>query len=72
MSPMHTAIADCLPIVRGEFREMPGLRLTKPQVQRLCSVDARTCEALLRVLVRRHVLRRTQNGAYARVDAPSA
>jgi len=69
MSDIQTAVVDWLPIVRGEFLEMPGLRLTKPQVQRLWGVDTVTCDALLDELVNRNFLKRTPKGVYARVDA---
>ena len=46
--------------VRGEFVEMPGLRLNLPQAQRLWGLDAVRCEAVLEALVERGVLARTQ------------
>lgn len=69
MNALQTAIAGWLQIVRGEFQEMPGLQLTKSQAQRLWGVDASTCEALLDELVGSRFLKRTHNGAYARIDA---
>ena len=53
-----------LEIVRGEFLEMPGLRLTKKQAQRLWAIDADTCEALLGTLEASHFLRHTRDGEY--------
>jgi hypothetical protein len=53
-------------IVRGEFQEMPGLTLTKPQVQRLWGLDEVTCDELLDVLVATRFLRRTPRGQYTR------
>jgi hypothetical protein len=35
--------------LRGEFLEMPGLRLTVSQAQRLCGVDPAICKAILEV-----------------------
>ena len=55
--------------VHKEFQEMPGLHLTKRQVQRFWGVDASTCDALLAELVSLRFLKRTHTGAYARVDA---
>lgn len=70
MSAMQTtAIAHWLPIVRGEFLEVPGLHLTKPQVRRLWGLDPSTCDALLDTLVNRGFLKQTHNGSFARVDA---
>ena len=37
--------------VRGEFAEMPGLRLTLAQAQRLWALDSVLCEAVLNALV---------------------
>lgn len=50
--------------VRGEYCEMPGLRLTVAQACRLWQLDASTCQALLEQLVREAFLYRTPNGAY--------
>jgi hypothetical protein len=50
--------------VRGEYREMPDLRLTCSQACRLWRVDITTCETVLEELVRRGVLYRTGSGAY--------
>jgi hypothetical protein len=37
--------------VRGEYREMPGLRLTVPQAARLFNIEPTQCERLLDALV---------------------
>jgi hypothetical protein len=42
--------------VWGEFREMPGLRLTLPQASRLFRLDRERCERVLGALVDRAVL----------------
>lgn len=54
--------------VRGEFLEMPGLRLTMPQAARLWGLDGPACEAVVDTLVRSEFLQRTASGAVARVD----
>ena len=53
-----------LAIVRGEYLEMPGLRLTRPQAQRLWSLDLDTCDAVLTTLEQGGFLRRTRGGDY--------
>ena len=53
-----------LEIVRGEFLEMPGLRLTMRQAQRLWAIDADTCEAVLGALEASAFLRHTPGGEY--------
>jgi len=50
--------------VRGEFFEMPGLRLTFKQACRLWQVDVVTCEKLLDHLIRKGSLRKTNSGFY--------
>lgn len=60
--------ADLLARIRGEFLEMPGLRLTIPQAQRLLGVDRATCETLLTTLVRGRFLASTRDGAFVRTD----
>ena len=50
--------------VRGEYREMPGLRLTFPQACRLWALDRETCEAVLQSLMAERFLFRTTDGAF--------
>jgi hypothetical protein len=50
--------------VRGEYFEMPGLRVTLAQACRLWQVDVFTCEMLLEYLVRVGVLCKTDSGFY--------
>jgi hypothetical protein len=58
-------INDLLVRVTGEFREMPGLRLTPAQAQRLWSVDRSTCEDVLNALVDAEVLSSRPDGTFA-------
>jgi len=46
-----TAMEQMLRRIEGEFREMPGLRLTCRQAQRLWNLDQLVCESLLAALV---------------------
>lgn len=65
-------VAETLPRVAGQFREMPGLRLTEAQTARLCALDAATCRAVLQRLVASGFLVETRGAMYARaaeVDA---
>ena len=55
--------------VRGEYYEMPGLRLTLAQACRLWQVDAAVCDAVLARLVNDRVLHRTREGHYVAFDA---
>jgi hypothetical protein len=63
---------DVLRRVRGEFSEMPGLRLTMAQAQRLWGIDHDSCHALLGALVDAKFLRRTRGGAFVRADTGRA
>jgi hypothetical protein len=53
--------------VCSEFLEMPGLRLTFPQAQRLWGLDERTCRQVLDSLVEAKFLWRQAPGTYARL-----
>lgn len=55
--------------VRGEYREMPGLRLTIAQACRLWQVDRATCERILGELVQERFLQQTRDGAYVAFPA---
>ena len=61
-------IEDVLQRIQGEFLEMPGLRLTAPQAQRLWGLERDTCDALLRALVDAKFLAQTRDGAFVRLD----
>ena len=53
--------------IRGEYDEMPGLRLTFSQACRLWQLDDTTCRAVLEQLVVERFLYRTHDGAYGAV-----
>ena len=59
---------DALRRVRGEYIEMPGLRLTSAQAQRLWGLDRASCDALLGALVDSKFLFRTRDGAFVRSE----
>jgi hypothetical protein len=59
---------DALRRIRGEFLEMPGLRLTEAQACRLWGLDLSMCSALLAALTDATFLFRTREGAYMRVE----
>ena len=62
----RAAIGELLLRAEGEYREMPGLRLTVSQAGRLWGLDAGTCASVLTALIERRVLTRTTSGAYLR------
>jgi hypothetical protein len=65
---MAPATEDVLRRVQGEFLEMPGLRLTEAQAQRLWGLDAASCSALLGAMVDARFLFRTRDGAFIRAE----
>jgi len=56
--------------VRGEFHEMPGLRLTFAQACRLWQLDPGTCDAVLAALIQDRVLHKTRDGHYIALPSP--
>ena len=56
-----------LQIVRSEYLEIPGLRLTRPQIQRLWGLDAARCEAVIEALTEARFLL-FRDGHYVRAD----
>jgi hypothetical protein len=61
-------IDDVLQRIQGEFVEMPGLRLTPAQAQRLWGLERDACNALLGALVDAKFLEQTRDGAFVRVE----
>jgi hypothetical protein len=57
--------------IQGEYLEMPGLRLTPAQAQRLWGLTRPECESMMHVLVDLQFLRQTRDGAYILFDANS-
>src|SRR5262245_32542195 len=66
--PAMYSVQDIVERVRAEFMEMPGLRLTTAQIQRLCGIEPNVCRAVLDSLVQAGFLWASPNGTYARVS----
>ena len=62
---LHTIMLER---IRAEFLEMPGLRLTLDQTQRLCGVERTLCKSVLDALVDARFLCVKPGGAYARAS----
>ena len=58
----HTSATQALQLLKSEYLEMPGLRLTVQQASRLLALDANKTEPLLEALVDTGFLRRTPTG----------
>jgi response regulator of citrate/malate metabolism len=52
--------------IRAEFEEMPDMKLTIEQIQRLCGVNRSLCEAALESLVQTQFLSVTSDRRYMR------
>jgi hypothetical protein len=65
-------IQEVIQRVRAEYLEMPGLRLTTAQVQRLCGIDRRICQMVLDSLVASKFLHRKADGHYTRLTEGDA
>ena len=60
--------SDRVRLIQSEFAEMPGLRLSKRQAQRLWNLDERTTDVILGALESSNFLRRMPNDIYIRAD----
>jgi hypothetical protein len=68
MPPSPTPDAALLDRVKCEFLEMPGLRLTDMQAQRMWGLDPASCTAIMDALIEARFLFRTRDGAVMRID----
>jgi len=68
MRTVHAVDSVLLNRIKSEFLEMPGLRLTHRQAQRLWGIDHEACTVILNALVDMQFLFRTRDGAFMRVE----
>jgi hypothetical protein len=64
MDPRHIHIARMR--IQIEYIEMPHLKLTQPQVRRLCDLPQDVCEVAMASLVASGFLSRTREGSFLR------
>jgi hypothetical protein len=57
--------------IHAEFAEMPGMRLSLAQVQRLAGIEGSVCQSVLVDLVRSGFLAVSADGSYVRASEPS-
>jgi hypothetical protein len=67
-SSSDPVVEQWMQTVRGEFLEVPGLLLTRDQVQRLWDLDDSLCDTVLEALVQNGFLQRTDQGAFVRAE----
>ena len=63
-------VDDAVELIRMEYAELPGLRLTFWQAQRLWNLSDDICQRALGVLTDSHFLIRTADGVYVRQFRP--
>jgi hypothetical protein len=63
-----TVPQDIVERIRSEYLEMPGMRLTPRQLQRLCGIGPSLCDAVLEAMVESHFLTVRPDGTYVRAS----
>jgi hypothetical protein len=58
-------VTEWLTLIEAEYREMPGLQLTEPQMRRLWGLDAATCTVIIATLVGAGILCETPKHGFA-------
>ena len=53
--------------IRAEYREMPGMKLTAEQLQRLCGIEQSVCKPILDSLVQTGFLSLRRDGTNVRL-----
>jgi hypothetical protein len=64
-------IVEAVELIQMEYAEMPELRLTFPQAQRLWNFSEELCERALTALIASGFLSRTPDGSYVRRASPA-
>jgi hypothetical protein len=68
MDTQDIDVAPWLLRVKAEYNDLPGMHLTKPQIQRLFGLDRATCDALLNALEEVDFLRCIDGQEFVRAD----
>jgi hypothetical protein len=68
MRTADATITDWAQLVRAEYAEMPGLKLTERQIRRLWNLDVALCDAVIASLISGRFLKQTQGDLYVRFD----
>ena len=58
------SLSDWLVLIQAEYREIPGLHLTKWQIQHFWGLEPAMCDTLVETLERAKFLRRTPQNGY--------
>jgi hypothetical protein len=65
-------VRNALVRIQAEYVEMPALKLTARQAQRLWNLSNDVWETALAVLIKKQFLLQTRDGAYVRYSLPNA
>ena len=65
---MSAVAGNLLNRARQEYLEMPGMRLTPQQLQRLCGIGPSLCDAVLESMVAARFLMVRPDGTYVRAS----
>jgi hypothetical protein len=68
MYTSDATVSDWVQLVRAEYAEMPGLKLTERQIRRLWNLDAALCDAVIASLIAGRFLKQTGGETYVRFD----
>ena len=60
--------SERIKVIRSEYSEMPGLRLSKRQAVRLWNLDPSSADEIFGALEESHFLTRTADDQYVRAD----
>lgn len=63
------SVRETLNRIQGEYQQLPGLRLTLAQAQRLWHMDRSTCRALMGALVDARYLSLDTDGTFVRAQS---
>jgi hypothetical protein len=66
---VESEVAQWTQRIRREYTEVPGLCLTRAQVQRFWGLDSQLCDRLLLSLTDGNFLKRTSLGRYVRISS---
>jgi hypothetical protein len=64
MTAEQSTAQHWLRLIRAEYLEMPGLHLTKAQIQRLWGLERSMCDVILDTLVATEFLKKTDRDTY--------
>jgi DNA-binding IclR family transcriptional regulator len=67
-APLRPRTRDIARLIDAEFGEMPGMRLTAPQIRRLWNLSEQECHQVLQHLCQEGLLTQDPWGRYRRRD----